>query len=103
MNVRGLLVVVGLLAVLLGVALWLWYCNQTRSYAEVVVSPERIEIKETVGRRGKERQLLIAAINHGAGLDKPADPGKHGDPAADFSRLATAYYHQEGPLGIVLE
>jgi hypothetical protein len=105
MNMRGLLIVGLMLLLLVGVALWLSY-RQQRTNGEVALSPERIEIQEEPTRPplvARQRKLMIDGVHRGAGFDKPADPGQHGDPAADFSRLATTYHHPQSPLGVVLD
>jgi hypothetical protein len=47
--------------------------------------------------------LLQGGINRGHGLAKPDDKSLWGDPNHDFSRMATTYYHRDGPFGQVME
>ncbi len=47
------------------------------------------------------RQLIHGHIDHGMNFVRP-EKGR-GDPAKDKSRLATTYYHREGPVGRVME
>ena len=48
------------------------------------------------------RQLTHGHINHGLNFLPPKE-GDRGKPEKDFSRLATTYYHREGPVGRVME
>lgn len=60
-------------------------------------------------KEGKEtvelpyRQLIHGHINHGMNFNVPEDREKRGDIVRDRSRLATTYYHREGPAGRVME
>jgi hypothetical protein len=50
------------------------------------------------------RQLIHGHIDHGMNFLPPADKKSGlGDPVKDLSRLATTYYHREGPVGRVME
>ena len=50
------------------------------------------------------RQLIHGHIDHGMNFLPPANVKEGlGDPARDLSRLATTYYHREGPVGRVME
>jgi hypothetical protein len=70
-----------------------------------------ISVKESMARiemGGKEvatfkyHQLIHGHINHGMNFVVP-DKADRGDPVKDKSRLATTYYHREGPVGRVME
>lgn len=57
---------------------------------------------------GKEKRvdghmLLYHRLAYGMQLEKPAAREQHGKADADFSRLATTYYHRRSPIGIALE
>jgi hypothetical protein len=67
-------------------------------------------VKTAVRFVGKERAaitvhvLLIGdMVNFGTNFVKPDDKKAHGDPAKDYSRWATTYYHRQGPAGVMLE
>jgi hypothetical protein len=47
--------------------------------------------------------LLRGKIDRGYQFRKPKDPRQWGKAQADFSRLATTYYHRQGPAGVVME
>jgi hypothetical protein len=47
--------------------------------------------------------LLYNRINIGRNFRKPRNPQDFGNPELDWSRLATTYFHREGPLGVVME
>ncbi len=53
--------------------------------------------------RGPYRQLIHGHIDHGMNFVVPDKAQGRGDPAKDWSRLATTYYHREGPAGRVME
>jgi hypothetical protein len=46
---------------------------------------------------------MHGTTDHGMNFVKPADPKKVGNPLEDYSRLATTYYHQLGPVGRAME
>ena len=48
-------------------------------------------------------QLIHGHINHGMNYAIPADKKDRHKPDKDLSRLATTYYHKEGPVGRVME
>jgi hypothetical protein len=48
-------------------------------------------------------QFLYDRISYGIQMQKPAQLKDYGNPALDFSRLATTYYHRHSPVGIALE
>jgi hypothetical protein len=106
--VSGAAGVIGLLAVVVGLAFFLWYRQQPKSYGETVLSPEVIEVNSSVesvpgAPSLTKQQLLIDKINRGIQFDLPNNRADWGNPKLDFSRLATSYYHRDGPLGRVLE
>jgi hypothetical protein len=47
--------------------------------------------------------LIHGRINHGMNFRKPDDVRHWGDPAQDYSRLPTTYYHRKGPAGVIME
>ncbi|HZZ78069.1 MAG TPA: hypothetical protein VFE62_06105 [Gemmataceae bacterium] len=49
------------------------------------------------------RQLIHGHIDHGMNFRVPENKKDWGNPEKDFSRLATTYYHREGPVGRVME
>src|ERR1043165_828446 len=64
-----------------------------------------VAVKQSEFQHGHNRfsdnRLLIDEICHGTNIQcKPID---RGDSEKDLSRLATTYYHREGPVGRVLE
>ncbi len=61
-----------------------------------------VSVKE-FGRDQRYRQLIHGHIDHGMNFLPPEKAKDRGDPAKDFSRLATTYYHREGPVGRVME
>lgn len=69
--------------------------HRSRSYFGVIKvkqAPEQVE-----GELYRYTTLIHGHINHGMNYQKNDDPAK------DFSRLATTYYHRKGPAGIVME
>lgn len=48
-------------------------------------------------------QLTHGHINHGKNFQRPANKDDWYKPDRDFSRLATTYYHRQGPAGLVME
>lgn len=69
---------------------------RTRSYFGLIkVNAHASSLGEYVG-------MIHGHIDHGMNFKKP-DEKDIGNPARDFSRLATTYYHREGPAGIVME
>jgi hypothetical protein len=61
-----------------------------------------VSVKE-FGQEQKYRQLIHGHIDHGMNFLRPAKATDRGNPAKDRSRLATTYYHREGPVGRVME
>jgi hypothetical protein len=61
-----------------------------------------ISVKEWTGRDYTYRQLIHGHIDHGMNFIVP-EMKHRGDPVMDKSRLATTYYHREGPVGRVME
>src|SRR5262249_40695752 len=53
--------------------------------------------------QGDHHLLMRGGVNRGTNYLKPDNPTARGNPAKDFSRLATTYNHRLGPAGIVLE
>ncbi len=49
------------------------------------------------------RNLIYNGINIGMNFVAPKNREDRGNLEADFSRLATTYFHREGPLGVVME
>jgi hypothetical protein len=47
--------------------------------------------------------LMHGTTNHGMNFLPPSDEKEWGNPEKDKSRLATTYYHQLGPVGIVMQ
>lgn len=93
----GIIAVLLLLAALLGLAVFVAMRGQPSRYGEVVLSPEFIEVKDSpdfdpaTGRQFMAKQLLVDGIAHGTVFPD------------EWSRLATTYYHRDGPVGRVLE
>jgi hypothetical protein len=48
-------------------------------------------------------QLLHGTTDHGMNFEKPTDKNLRGNSLEDYSRLATTYYHQLGPVGRAME
>ena len=55
------------------------------------------------GREQVYRQLIHGHIDHGMNFQPPEAAKDRSDPAKNLSRLATTYYHREGPVGRVME
>src|SRR5437016_235181 len=47
--------------------------------------------------------LLYNRINVGTNYLKPTKREDYGDSQRDWSRLATTYFHRQGPVGVVME
>lgn len=64
-----------------------------------------ITVREDPSRSkaARYRQLTHGHINHGLNFIAPEKKEDRGNPLKDFSRLATTYYHREGPVGRVME
>ncbi len=67
-----------------------------------------IKVFQNVEDRGKHAgntytRLLHGTTLHGLNYKKPQDSKKQGDPDSDFSRLATTYYHVQGPAGRAMD
>jgi hypothetical protein len=87
---------VGLLGVLAvaGVIGWLFLQSLRKEIARV----------EPMGTpAGSGRKLLLNQCLMALELPRPLAPAEVGKDDKDFSRLAAAYYHRDGPLGRVLE
>jgi hypothetical protein len=92
------------LLVLTGLGIW------GGSYLILEVYPawknERLQLLDQASRvegTTGDRILLIGNVSHGRQILPPADERLRGNPKYDFSRLATTYYHRNGPVGRVLE
>jgi hypothetical protein len=72
-------------------------------YAYPALVNERFETREQNDTPGPARVLVIGKVSHGKQFLEPADPQLRGQPGEDLSRLATTYYHREGPVGRAME
>lgn len=70
-----------------------------RSYFGIVTVRESMTEKKGF----RYRQLTHGHINHGLNYLPPDKREDRGNPLKDRSRLATTYYHREGPAGRVME
>jgi hypothetical protein len=61
-----------------------------------------VSVKE-FGAEWKYRQLIHGHIDHGMNFLRPEKAADRQNPLKDKSRLATTYYHREGPVGRVME
>jgi len=99
-----------------GFVLLVFYVNEAqgdrsiasaRSYFGAMSVKEYASNELPVGGGKKEafkfRQLIHGHIDHGMNFLKPAKKEDRGSPLRDRSRLATTYYHREGPAGRVME
>jgi hypothetical protein len=65
---------------------------------------EDVEIVDVRARDGaRYRSLILGQLHNGMQFSKPFFPNEVGDPEKDFSRLATGYYHPNGPFGKVMK
>ena len=78
--------------------------------AKVLFKKKTIVIEESQREPGGEDRrtapanfLLYDRTAYGVQFQKPARERDLGKPDADFSRLATTYYHRHSPVGIALE
>ncbi len=62
-------------------------------YVYPVWMSEKFETQDRADQPVPSRMLLIGQVSHGKQFQSPAD----------FSRLATTYYHRSGPVGRVME
>jgi hypothetical protein len=69
-----------------------------RSYFGVLRVSQRTEIKGF-----PYTTLMHGTTNHGMNFLPPENEADRGNPEKDKSRLATTYYHQLGPVGIVMQ
>ncbi len=72
-------------------------------FAYPVWVSERFETADSRDGTGTARMLMIGKVAHGRQFLRPTDPQEVGKPDADFSRLATTYYHRSGPVGRAME
>src|SRR5437868_5700342 len=74
---------------------------------DVVFQAPKIQVKaQTLGSDGERRPqytLTYNGINIGTNYLRPANRDDHGNVERDWSRLATTYFHREGPMGVVME
>src|SRR5260370_31871109 len=71
-----------------------------------IISVKKVDERKAerqVGIAVGYRQLIHGHINHGMNFIKPSSKDEWGDPKKDYSRLATTYYHRNGPAGRVME
>jgi hypothetical protein len=73
----------------------------TRSYFGVIRVFERAQ--EMGGKTHFYTNLLHGTTDHGMNFKRPKDKKLWNNPQEDFSRLATTYYHQMGPVGRAME
>jgi hypothetical protein len=79
---------------------------QSRSYfGHITIREDTAPFKKEDGSKVNltYRQLTHGHINHGLNFMPPNSKKDWGNPDKDFSRLATTYYHREGPVGRVME
>jgi hypothetical protein len=84
-----------------GTAAWRYFGAGVNPFREwkFVLLGESIQVKDIAEPDGRiQNQLLVDGIHHGGQFLRP--PGKPGP--VNWSRLPTAYYHAEGPVGMVL-
>ncbi len=90
----------------------LFWSSVTNGVADegILFRKEHIEVKKTdlsyVADKYEYRpyhMLLLGGINRGNNILKPENKNLWNDPKHDFSRLATTYYHRNGPFGQVME
>ncbi len=69
-----------------------------------------IAVKESQMRKDKEGKIILnfhrlihGHIDHGMNFLRPTSKSDYDVPDKDYSRLATTYYHREGPEGRVME
>jgi hypothetical protein len=63
-----------------------------------------LEVKDGfTGPLGPYQSLMCDKIDIGRNYQRPVLRSDWGNPDKDFSRLATSYYHRNGPVGVVLE
>ncbi|MBI2805489.1 MAG: hypothetical protein HYX68_10975 [Planctomycetes bacterium] len=92
----------------IGAVLLLHVIFVAQAESEVTLKSSRsyfgaISVKQMNRGFGPYRQLIHGHIDHGMNYLVPEKKADRGDPAKDRSRLATTYYHREGPAGRVME
>lgn len=94
----------------IGAVLGVWMLLQFVNDASIVRSRSyfgAVSVKESAIERGGKllrfRQLIHGHIDHGMNFVIPEEKKDRGNPQRDLSRLATTYYHREGPVGRVME
>jgi hypothetical protein len=74
---------------------------------DIVFQAPKIQVKRQLsfadGRESPYHTLLYNRINIGTNFLKPSKREDYGNPELDRSRLATTYFHREGPMGVVME
>jgi hypothetical protein len=89
-----------------GAILLVFHINQGRGDASEFSTRSyfgAISVKRWGDGNGTHRQLIHGHIDHGMNFIVPDLKDGRGDPQKDRSRLATTYYHREGPAGRVME
>src|SRR5262245_6102348 len=87
LGLLGLLVVFGIVG-------WAFYR---------ALSIENLRVRSGTHAHGTFNEFLLNEVLHAKEFDRPADPVQRDKSDGDFSRLATTYYHRDGPLGRVME
>src|SRR5262249_48701403 len=79
--------------------------HRSRSYfGAISVKEQTIPLEWDRERRDFTYISLIHGhINHGMNFLRPGNKEDVGNPSKDLSRLATTYYHRDGPVGRVME
>ncbi|MSQ94560.1 MAG: hypothetical protein EXR98_08380 [Gemmataceae bacterium] len=77
----------------------------SRSYFGAISVKQYGAVRKVDGKETdfRYRQLIHGHIDHGMNFVPPKDLTLRGDWQMDLSRLATTYYHREGPAGRVME
>jgi hypothetical protein len=74
---------------------------------DVVFQAPKIQLKRQSSfvddRQFPYHTLIYNRINIGTNFLKPPKREDYGNPELDRSRLATTYFHREGPMGVVME
>ena len=77
----------------------------SRSYFGAISVKQSATVRDVDGKKIELgfRQLIHGHIDHGMNFLVPSNARDRGNPEKDNSRLATTYYHREGPVGRVME
>ncbi len=76
----------------------------SRSYFGTIAVKESRMAKDKDGKIVLNfHRLIHGHIDHGMNFLRPTDKKDYDKPDKDYSRLATTYYHREGPAGRVME